>query len=99
MFVGHWMDDKNLLSRASPCFSRHVKPLVRAEFVVISTNPHWARVVGYGPFSLCVIHKEYLCLSSGDISRLLMMMCMGGLCMDLTVELILEYKRPTKSQI
>jgi hypothetical protein len=34
---------------------------------VSSTNPHWARVVGYGPFSLCVIHKEGLCLSSGDI--------------------------------
>jgi hypothetical protein len=26
------------------------------------TNPHWARVVGYGPFSLYVIHKEGLCL-------------------------------------
>jgi hypothetical protein len=24
------------------------------------TNPHWARVVGYGPFSLCVILKEGL---------------------------------------
>jgi hypothetical protein len=22
------------------------------------TNPHWARVVSYGPFSLCVIYKE-----------------------------------------
>jgi hypothetical protein len=22
------------------------------------TNPYWARVVGYGPFSLWVIHKE-----------------------------------------
>jgi hypothetical protein len=29
-------------------------------------------VVGYGPFSLCVIHKEGLCLSSGDINRLMM---------------------------
>jgi hypothetical protein len=37
------------------------------------TNPHWARVVGYGPFSLCVIHKESLCLSSGDINNRLMM--------------------------
>jgi hypothetical protein len=27
------------------------------------TNPHWARVDGYGPFSLCVIHKEGLCPS------------------------------------
>jgi hypothetical protein len=31
------------------------------------SNLHWARVVGYGPFSLCVIHKEGLCPSSGDI--------------------------------
>jgi hypothetical protein len=30
--------------------------------------------VGYGPFSLCVIHKEGLCPSSGDINRLMMMM-------------------------
>jgi hypothetical protein len=37
------------------------------------TNPHWARVVGYGPFSLSIIHKEGLCLSSGDINRLMMM--------------------------
>jgi hypothetical protein len=29
-------------------------------------------VVGYGPFSLCVIHKEGLCPSSGDINRLMM---------------------------
>jgi hypothetical protein len=35
------------------------------------TNPHWARVVGYGPFSLCVIHKEGLC-PSRDINRLMM---------------------------
>jgi hypothetical protein len=38
------------------------------------TNPHWTRVVGYGPFSLYVIHKEGLCPSSGDINRLMMMM-------------------------
>jgi hypothetical protein len=31
-------------------------------------------VVGYGPFSLCVIHKEGLCPSIGDINRLMMMM-------------------------
>jgi hypothetical protein len=37
------------------------------------TNPHWARVVAYGPFSLCVFHKEGLCPSSGDINRLMMM--------------------------
>jgi hypothetical protein len=37
------------------------------------TNPHWTRVVGYGPFSLWVIHKEGLCPSSEDINRLMMM--------------------------
>jgi hypothetical protein len=36
------------------------------------TNTHWARVVGYGPFFLCVIHKEGLCPSSWDINRLMM---------------------------
>jgi hypothetical protein len=30
-------------------------------------------VVVYGPFSLCVIHKEGLCPSSGGINRLMMM--------------------------
>jgi hypothetical protein len=38
------------------------------------TNPHWARVVGFGLFSLCVILKEGLCPSSGDINRMMMMM-------------------------
>jgi hypothetical protein len=46
---------KNLLSRGPPCFERHVKPLVPAALTAL------ARVVGYGPFSLCVIHKEGLC--------------------------------------
>jgi hypothetical protein len=36
-------------------------------------QPALARMVGYGPFSLCVIHKEGLCPSSGDINRLMMM--------------------------
>jgi hypothetical protein len=35
------------------------------------TNPHCARVVGYGPFSLCVIHREGLYPSSGDINGLM----------------------------
>jgi hypothetical protein len=30
-------------------------------------------VVGYGPFALCVIHKDGLCPSSGDINRLMIM--------------------------
>jgi hypothetical protein len=29
---------KNLLSRARPCFGRHVKPLVPAAFAVVSTH-------------------------------------------------------------
>jgi hypothetical protein len=38
-----------------------------------STNPHWARVVvGYGPFLLCVIHKEDPSLSSGDFNWLIL---------------------------
>jgi hypothetical protein len=56
---------KNLLSQVPPCFGRHVKPSA-------PTNLQWTRVVGYGPFSLCVIHKEGLCPSSGDINRLMM---------------------------
>jgi hypothetical protein len=40
---------------------------------IAPSDPHWARVVGYGPFSLCVIQKRGLCPSSGDINRLMMM--------------------------
>jgi hypothetical protein len=39
-------------------------------------NPHWARVEAYVPFFLCVIYKEGLCPSSGDINRPMMMMMM-----------------------
>jgi hypothetical protein len=39
---------------------------------IVPNNPHWARVVGYGPFSLCIIHKEGLCPNSGDINMLMM---------------------------
>jgi hypothetical protein len=34
----HRMGDQNLLSRAPPCFVRHVKPLVPVTFAVVS--PH-----------------------------------------------------------
>jgi hypothetical protein len=37
------------------------------------TNPHWARIAGYGLFSLCVIYKKSLCPNSEDINRLMMM--------------------------
>jgi hypothetical protein len=31
-----------------------VKPLVSAAFAVVSTNPHWVRMVGYSPISLWI---------------------------------------------
>jgi hypothetical protein len=40
----------------------------------ITTNPHWARVVCYGLFSLWVIHKEDLSPGSRGIDRLMIMM-------------------------
>jgi hypothetical protein len=40
--ASHWMGvewvTKNLLSRAPPCFGRHVKPLVPAAFAVVNTH-------------------------------------------------------------
>jgi hypothetical protein len=49
---------KNLLSRAPPCFGRHVKPLVPAAFAVVSTHQPALGLRGYGPLSLCAIHEE-----------------------------------------
>jgi hypothetical protein len=66
----HCMGDQKFiiveLLRASKGTRLHLQSLA-------PTNPHWARVVGYGPSFLCVIHKEGLCLSSGGIIRLMMM--------------------------
>jgi RimJ/RimL family protein N-acetyltransferase len=62
----------NYSLKKCPCFGRHVKPLVPVLQPLVTTNPHWARVLGYVPFSLYVIHKEGLCPSSGDINRLMM---------------------------
>jgi hypothetical protein len=47
-----------------------------SHFVILieSHNPHWARVVGYGPFYLYVIDKEGLFPSSGYINRLMVML-------------------------
>jgi hypothetical protein len=63
----HWHTWPLLLFTRFPLISHH--PIVDNP----PTNPHWARVVGYGPLSLCVIHKEGLCPSSGEIKRLMMM--------------------------
>jgi hypothetical protein len=35
--VSHLMGDQNLLSRAPPCFGRHVKLLVPAAFALVSS--------------------------------------------------------------
>jgi hypothetical protein len=55
---------KGTLSRLSLLYLQLLAPI----------NLHWACVVGYGPFSLWVIHKKGLCPSCGDINRLMMMM-------------------------
>jgi hypothetical protein len=47
---------------------QHVRPLLQ----LAPTNSHRARVVGYGPFALCVIHKEGLYPSSVRINALKM---------------------------
>jgi hypothetical protein len=52
---------------------------IEKKMFIISPTLHWARVVGYGPFSLFVIYREGLCPSSRDINRL-MMMIMSLLC-------------------
>jgi hypothetical protein len=63
---------KNLSTRAPPCFGRHVKPLVPAVFVVVSTpQPAMGPRGGLWPvFLMC--NKEGLCPSSGEMNRLMM---------------------------
>ncbi|RVE46257.1 hypothetical protein evm_009081 [Chilo suppressalis] len=43
---------KNLLSRAPPCFRRHVKPLVPATFAVVVSTYQSALGPRHGPISL-----------------------------------------------
>jgi hypothetical protein len=70
---------KNLLSRASACFGRHVKPLAPASFVVVYIHrPALDPRGGLWPFLLMCIHKEGLFPSSGDINRLMMMMMISN---------------------
>jgi hypothetical protein len=40
-----------------PIYFKNVAKNIKYSNFLCLTNPHWARVVGYGPFSLC-IHKE-----------------------------------------
>jgi hypothetical protein len=44
---------KNLFSRTPSCYRKHVKPLAPTAF-----GPYWARVLGYGQFSLCVSTRK-----------------------------------------
>jgi hypothetical protein len=72
--VSHWSVTKNLLSRVPSCFGRHVMPLFPTTFAVVSTHqPALGAWWVSCPFSLCVIHEEDLCPSSGDINRLMVM--------------------------
>jgi hypothetical protein len=61
---------KGTLSRWSRLYLQSLAP----------TNPHWARVEGYGPFSLCLINKEGMCSSSGDIDKLMMIFMHTNVC-------------------
>jgi hypothetical protein len=45
---------KNLFSRVSPCFGRHVKPLVPAAFAVVST-----RLSALGPRACILLGMQY----------------------------------------
>jgi hypothetical protein len=63
---------KTLLYLAPLFFGKHVEPLVPSALAVVNTHQsHWVCLVGYSPFSLCVNHKKDLCISSGDINRLM----------------------------
>jgi hypothetical protein len=63
---------KIIISRAPPCYGRHFSRWSRLHWQTLpGTNQHCARVVGYSSISLCEINKEDLCLSSGDINRLI----------------------------
>jgi hypothetical protein len=64
------MGDQKFIISTYRRFGEHIKPLVPTAFAV---NPHWARVVVYGPFSLGVIHKKGLCPNSGNINSLMIL--------------------------
>jgi hypothetical protein len=49
-------------------------------------------VVGYGTFSLCVIHKEGLRPGCGDINRLMMMRSQGILGESILKRCVISFK-------
>jgi hypothetical protein len=72
--VSHWMGDQKFITSSSSV-------LRKAAFAVVTTHQPAQGPRGYGPFSLCIIHKKGLCPSSGDINRL-MMMIIGLWCVQ-----------------
>jgi hypothetical protein len=77
------MGDQKLFILSAP---DGIKPLVLHLQYLASTNPHWARVVGYGPFPLCVIHSEGCAPAVGTLICLMMMMkCIARRAVDRTV--------------
>jgi hypothetical protein len=62
-----------IMNNKVPCFGRTLSRWSPLHLQLLApTNPHWTRMV-VRLFSLCVIHKEDLCPSNGDINRLMMM--------------------------
>jgi hypothetical protein len=51
--VGQSLNAKNVLSRAPPCFGRHVEPLDPAAFAVVSTRT--------GPAWWVIARSPYVC--------------------------------------
>jgi hypothetical protein len=54
--IGCRMDDKNVLLELVCASQNTLSHKSRLHL----RNPRWARVVGYSPFFLCVVHKEGL---------------------------------------
>jgi heme/copper-type cytochrome/quinol oxidase subunit 4 len=78
LLVTHLMTDQRFLTSAiahrsalaaGPSSSSKKVYEIIFTLAVVSTRLPALGVVGYGPFSLCVIHEVGLCLSSGDINR------------------------------
>jgi hypothetical protein len=57
--VSHRVGDQNLLSRAPPCFGRHVKPLVLVAFAVVGTHSS-SKVVDVSQAAARKIIAEFL---------------------------------------
>jgi hypothetical protein len=70
--VSHGMGDQNLIIELLRAPEGTLSRWSRLHLQSLApTNPYRARVVDYCPFSLWVIHKEGLCLSSGDIGLMM----------------------------